>query len=224
MSAQPRFAGKIHAACLNDGIHLFKNGKALSSYAGHDVPFTPKPYRRDPSAPSNKTDNRHYQKAQWQQFVLGELLANDRDVLTTTLDGQRYQTGFNLQAYDTVVHLDRDTLNSEDMRQRASRVYRQGQDQQVLQVTIDAVFAQTKDDTDATMDQIRGHLQLLQSRLFDAVVKGAQTTTLASEWYEMDARKASFVKLDRATLELLASPFVGRAGPPGRDDDVDRAA
>lgn len=224
LSAQPRFAGKIFAACLNDKIFLFKNGKPVDAYQGHRVPFEAKPYRRDMAKPSNKTDNRHFQKAAWQQFVLGELLGNDRDVVGMAMLGQTYQTGQNLQQFDTVIHLDRDTWNSEDMRQRTARAWRQGQDDAVLEVTIDAVFTNPRDDVDATLDEVRRHHQLLHGALFDAVVKGAQTATLGSEWLTIDARKASFVKLHRDTLALMTSPTAARSTPPGNDDDVHRAA
>ncbi len=216
-------AGKIHAACLNDEIRLYKNGRELTSFAGHDLPFAPHPYRNDMSKASNKTTNRHYPKAQWQQYVLGELLGPTRDVLTCTMLGQTYQTGQNLQAFDTCIHLDRDTWCSEDMRQRTARLWRQGQENAVAEITIDAVYDAPRMSFDATLDEVRKHQQVMEGELFDVIVKGAQGKELGAEFFDMDAKNASSVQLDRATLDLMASPYVARSRPPG-ERDVDGAA
>jgi hypothetical protein len=215
--------GKVHAACLNDEIRLFQGGVELTTFAGHTLPFRPHPYRNDMSKPSNKTTNRHFPKAQWQQYVLGELLGPTRDVLTCTMLGQTYQTGQNLQAFDTVIHLDRDTWCSEDMRQRTARLWRQGQESGVLEVTIDAVYDAARSTYDATLDEVRKHQQVLEGELFDAVVKAAQGKELGAEFFDMVAKNASSIQLDRATVDLMASPYVAQSRPPG-ERDVDVAA
>lgn len=207
--------GKFHAACLNNEIHVFKNGRAVPKFHGHEVPFTARPYRNDLDRSPNKTDNRHYRAAQWQQFVLGEVLSPNLDVATVSMVGQTYQTGQNLQAFDTCIHLDRDTWCSEDMRQRTARLWRQGQDSPVLELTIDSVYANPKNELDQTLEQIRKLHQELEGTIFDMIIKAAQTTELGQEWFEMKSKQASFLKLDQDTLELMASPMLARARPRG---------
>gem|GEM_PF-1904842 len=163
-----RIPGKLHAACLNDTIRVFKNGKELETLAGYKLPFRARAYRNDPNRPSNKTDNRHYPPSQWQQFVLAEVLSPNDDVLSCTMLGQTYQTGQNLQAFDTCVHMDRDTWCSEDMNQRTARLWRQGQDNPVAEYTLDAVYEDPKNGLDGTLDEVRKHHQVLEGELFNS--------------------------------------------------------
>jgi hypothetical protein len=214
-----RIPGKIHAACLGDEIRLFQNGVELKEHAGHALPFKPKPYRLDMNAPSDPVHNRHHRKNQWQQFVLGELLGPNRDVTTCSMLGQVYQTGQNLQAFDTCVHLDRDSWNAEDMRQRTARLWRQGQEQTVVELTIDMVYDAPIDAKDATLDQIRAHHQTLEGGLFDDVIRAAQRKELAVEWNEMQMKGTNEVRMDRQVLDLLTSPFVQRGLLSGSDGD-----
>jgi hypothetical protein len=209
-----KLPGKIHAACLNDKIHLFKNGQELNEYDGYALPFKAKAYRRFPDSPSNKGDNVHYRVDQWQQFVLGELLSQDQGVGTLSLLGQTYQQGQNLQAFDTVIHLDRDTWNSEDMKQRTARSWRQGQGNPVNEITLDMVYGQSLHDQDQSLDSIRKHYQSLEGNIFDAIIKGAQHTELGKEWHSMEHRHASFMKLDEHVMELMNSPYAERSRPP----------
>jgi hypothetical protein len=218
-----RIPGKLHAACLNDTIRIFKNGKELEQLGQHALPFRPKAYRNDPDAPANKTTNRHYPPAQWQQFVLAEVLSPHEDVLSATLLGQTYQTGQNLQAFDTAVHLDRDTWCSEDMNQRTARLWRQGQENPVTEYVLDAVYEDPKSGLDGTLDEVRKFHQVLEGELFNSVIKAAQTMELGAEWFEMRAQNTAFLKLDRETLELMVSPRLQRARPRG-ERDVDGAA
>lgn len=214
-----RIPGKLHVACLNDSIRVFKNGVELDRLGRHALPFRQKAYRNDPDARSNKTTNRHYPPAQWQQFVLAEVLSPNEDVLSCTMLGQTYQTGQNLQTFDTCVHLDRDTWCSEDMTQRTARLWRQGQENPVTEYTIDAVYEDPKSDLDGTLDEVRKHHQILESELFDASVKAAQTMELGAEWFETTAQNTRFSKLDRETMELMVSPRLERARPRGERDD-----
>lgn len=213
-----RIPGKLHAACLNDTIRLFKNGTELTQLGPHELPFRHKAYRNDPTARSNKTTNRHYPPAQWQQFVLAEVLSPNEDVQSCTLLGQTYQTGQNLQAFDTCVHLDRDTWCSEDMTQRTARLWRQGQENPVTEYTIDAVYEDPRSDFDRTLDQVRRLHQTLEGEMFDAAIKAAQTIELGSEWFEMASRNTRFLKLDRDTMELMVSPRLERTRPRGERD------
>jgi hypothetical protein len=216
-----KIPGKIHAACLGEKIVLFKDGEALTSYGPHTFPsappppgFVPKEYRRDPNAPPKRPENRHYRKREWQQFVL-DLLSDDKNVVSCTMMGQRYQQGHNLQAFDTVIHLDRDSWNGEDMRQRTARVWRQGQENVVEEFTLDMTYAHPTDTFDATLDTIREYHQILDSEVFDAIIKGAQKTELGREWYGMLQKRASEFGIEKHLMALMCSPHLSREGEGG---------
>lgn len=177
------------------------------------VPFSRRAYRKHPGLPAHKLYNTHYKADQWQQFVLKEVVSPNNQIRTCTLLGSTYQFGHNLQAFDSVIHLDRNTWNSESMKQRTARAWRQGQDQPVDVTTIDTVYAEKEDhsDDDTTLDEIRKWFQEMEGELFDAIIKEAQGAELGKEWFEMQKKSASFMRVDREVLELMSSPFVSRS-------------
>lgn len=174
--------------------------------------------RRYPMLPAHKQFNTHYRADNWQQFAFKEIVNPNPRIVTCTLYGPAYQYGHNLQAFDTVVHLDRDTWNSESMKQRTARAWRQGQDQPVDEITLDSTYAATdegvpRDDFDRTLDEIRAYFQQMEGELFDNIIKQAQDVELGKEWLEMAKRDASLTQVDRKMLDLAVSPFVGRSSP-----------
>ncbi|MCK5688658.1 hypothetical protein KAI87_05265, partial [Myxococcota bacterium] len=74
-------------------------------------------------------------------------------------------------------------------------------------------YREAKDDFDRTLDSIRKDHQILEGALFDSIVKEAQSTELGEEWYSMPTRHASFMHIDKETLELMTSPYVSRSRP-----------
>lgn len=180
------------------------------------VPFRKKAYRRYPDLPAHRLYNTHYKADQWQQFVLKEVVSPNRMMRTCTLLGSTYQFGHNLQAFDQVIHLDRNSWNSENMKQRTARSWRQGQDQPVDVTTIDAVYSEQPDheDQDPTLDQIRRWFQEMEGDLFDAIIKESQNVELGTEWLNMTQQAASFKRVDREVLELMSSPYVSRSKTP----------
>jgi hypothetical protein len=176
--------------------------------------------RRYPMLPAHKQHNIHYKADTWQQFAFKEIINPDHRIVTCTLYGPSYQYGHNLQAFDTVVHLDRDNWNSESMKQRTARAWRQGQDQPVDEITLDATYSATddgipRDEFDRTLDEIRAYFQEMEGELFDNIIKQAQDIDLGKEWLEMAKRDASLTQIDRKTMEMMMSPFVGRSLAPG---------
>ncbi len=193
-----------------------KASEAYSANGGTSrlpVPFSRRAMRKHPNLPAHKLYNLHYKADQWQQFVLKEVVSPNRMIRTCTLLGSTYQFGHNLQAFDQVIHLDRNTWNSESMKQRTARSWRQGQEQPVDVTTIDAVYAENEEhsDLDATLDEIRKWFQEMEGELFDAIIKEAQGAELGKEWFEMQKKSASFMRVDREVLELMTSPFVSRS-------------
>lgn len=212
-----KYPADIHAAALAGEIVLFKNGERLERFGDHPQPFRERPYRRDPNAPADRATNRQYQTREWQQFVLGELLSGSSEVRSLSLHGPTYSTGQNLQAFDLVVQLDRNSWTSEDMKQRTARVWRQGQDKPVVELTLDATFAEPDGSLDATLDQIRALQQKVEGDLFDKMIKAAQSFDLTEGWVDT-LKDASIVQLDRDTMSLMISPDPSRARPRGERD------
>ena len=234
----------MHAIALDDAIHIFDGGQPLKEWTfrmdpdavvkifGGDkgaadnymktnggvaripLPFKKKSYRRYMGLPVT-ADNVKYGVEDWQTFALAEIISKEGQIKTLTLLGNSYKFGQNLQAFDTVIHLDRDTWNAEAMKQRTARAWRQGQDRAVTEITVDTVYEDAGgDERDATIDQIRRYFQEMSSDLFDLIIKGAQGAALGAEWRGVTKEQASTMRIDRKMFELAMSPYAGRSVPP----------
>lgn len=185
---------RMHAVGLADRIEVVGS-------TGERTAFTERQYTR--------ADGTKVPKKEWKVHVMQELVAKNPMVGSVTLTGS-YAVGQNLQAFDTVVHLDRDTWNAETMKQRTARAWRQGQENPVTEVILDAVYENPLDSTDATLDQIRRYVQELDSDLFDRVVIESQTEALGSEFFGMKRTNASFHKVNRRMMEMAMSPYLAQ--------------
>jgi hypothetical protein len=103
--------GKLHAACLNNEIHIYRNGKRLDRLGPFELPFTP-------SAAVDAETNPEVPDEMWRTFVLNEVIGKHPEVATTTLYGPTYQAGQNMQWANVVAHLDRDTWSDAVLRLR----------------------------------------------------------------------------------------------------------
>lgn len=197
--------------------------KWMANNGGRSViplPLGKHPYRKFPNLPARDPINHHYKASDWQQFALQVIVNPDPGIRSCTLLGRSYQYGHNLQAFDTVIHLDRDTWNSESMKQRTARAWRQGQTNPVDEVTIDATYAASVDGTprndfDRTLDEVRGYFQQMGNDIFDRIIRDSQVVQLGSEWGAIQQANASTFRLDRKVVELMLSPYVQRSEPPG---------
>lgn len=176
------------------------------------LPFRAKSYKQYPDVPGGK-GNAKFMVGEWQTFAL-KLIAKDVGIKSVTMLGQTYQFGQNLQEFNTVVHLDRDTWNSEAMKQRTARSWRQGQDSPVTEITLDTVYEESRDEYDATLDTIRRQFQEMGNDLFNTIIKGAQTLALGQDWANMTKEQASLIHLDRKILDLAMSPYSSRSLTP----------
>lgn len=189
--------------------------QATGGFARHEIPFRELSYKKFPDLPAGP-GNPSYRANQWQQFVMKEVVTPDTSIRSMTLHGPTYQYGFNLQEFDTVIHLDRDNWNSESMKQRTARSWRQGQDKPVNEFTLDTTYAASLDGTprdefDKTLDEIRRYFQQMDAEVFDRVIRDAQGIDLGKEWIEMSQKDSSLLRLDRKVMEMMLSPYVGRA-------------
>jgi hypothetical protein len=182
----------------------------------HRLPFKEHPMRRFPELPAGP-GNTHYKKDQWIEFVLAEVLSPNKNIRTLTLFGPIYALGQNLQAFDTVIHLDRDSWSAEMMKQRTARAWRHGQDQPVDEITLDSTYKDkdSLDEFDKTLDEIRGYFQEMGSEIFSRIIHEAMKLELGEEWGKIHHQLASGHLIDRKMLDLMASPYVGRSEPPG---------
>lgn len=190
-----RFPVHFHAECLSGSIQIWQSGRVVQTYR-------PKAY-----VDGNKT----WAAKDWATYVLSRVISANPDFLSCTLT-QGYNKGQNLQAFDTVCHLDRDAWNSETMKQRTARAWRTGQDHAVDEIILDAVYANPDGDKDETLDQIAGHLQHLEADLFDRVIIESQSEALGKEWFGMRKLHSSFIELNRRVMEMAMSPYAKRVG------------
>lgn len=190
------YPGRLHAVGLADAIEIWKDGRRVSSY-GKKAYVGP--------------DGSKYAPGSWKVYVLKYIVANNPEILTLTLTST-YAVGQNLQEFSTVIHLDRDSWNSETMTQRTARAWRTGQDRPVDEITLDAVYANPRATRDATLDQIRAAMQQMEADLFDQVVIQSQVEALGKEFFEMRRQDASFYALNRKMMEMQLSPYVARIG------------
>jgi hypothetical protein len=163
------------------------------------------------------------EKEGWATFALEKMLGlgtkqhAQRPVMAAVLSG-KYAVGQNLQSFGTVVHLDRDSWNSETMKQRTARAWRAGNKQPVDEYTLDMVFpdAVEPDDADMSLDEIREVIQNIDAELFDRVVLDSQIERLGEEWISIKKQRSALHVIDRKMLARAVSPY---AGPMGRSDE-----
>lgn len=182
----------------------------------HKLPFRERRIRPFPTLPSPsgkawvKEHNPWTPAKEWPVFVFQQIASPSPKFKTITLYGKRYSTGQNLQAFNTVVHLDRDSWNSEEMKQRTARAWRQGQKHVVDEFTLDATYAATESPSegglDKTLDEIRGFFQKMQSDMFDDMIKRSMHADLGGEWEEVTQSDASIRNTSRNTMEFVLSP------------------
>jgi len=207
--------GLYHVAAGANRIDFFQNGKQVEEFDGYfDMPFREKSYKLFPDEPAGP-GNRHYKKAEWQTFVFREIVEPDNRIVTATLQGQVYQVGQNLQAFSQVIHLDRDSWNSEDMKQRTARAWRQGQRNTVKEFTLDMTYDEPNDMFDRTLDEIRRYVQEVDEEMFNRIIKDAQVLALGQEYFDMRRTLAKYYDIDRKSLELSLSPYLERSNVPG---------
>ena len=153
----------------------------------------------------------------WQKKIIESLFVKDPacGVVTVTLTGKEgkkggsagFSKGFNLQTFDTVIHLDRNSWSSEEMEQRRGRAWRTGQADRVQEYTIDLVFANEKDYVTASEQNKKVDgltdtelVALSEKMIADALApfKGVSEKDLS------DAKKKAKAKAESMTAPLKA--------------------
>lgn len=237
----------VHVCALNDSIYFFRAGRNLKEWtipidrgvvnrvlknpesqkayltemkgkATHKLPIRQKNHKLYPRLPGKQGVHNAYTKGEWQQFALKELIRDNPAIVSCTLLGKTYSHGHNLQTFNTVIHLDRNNWNSEAMKQRTARAWRQGQKEEVDEVTFDAAYSGENEDNpnewDQTLDQIRKAFQEMDAAIFDNIIRDAQDIELGGEWKGVEGNDASLYNLDMDVAEMMASPYLGRIAKP----------
>jgi len=192
---------RAHALALSDRI-IFRDAM------GKETVYRQRSYI-DPDT------GRKTKPTEWATVILKQI-QRDRTLLTLTLTG-KYAVGQNLQAFSSVVHLDRDSWSSETMKQRTARAWRSGQRQPVTEFTMDVVYTNPRASAknDQTLDQIRRYMQELDSDLFDSIIKDSKTFVLGEAWTGIDRQRSGSLALDRKMLERALSPYATQLGKMG---------
>lgn len=190
--------GSVHASCKADEILLWRAGEVSER-------FTPKNY---------KWGSDTYDRKNWRMGVIEHVVKARKDIVSCTLTSS-YTTGFNLQQFNTVIHLDRDSWSSENMKQRTARAWRQGQEGSVVEVTLDSVLPSRQGELDASLDEIRGLIQDMSEDLFNKVVIESQKVAIGKEYLEMEQILASKIVTDRKMAELALSPYANNVADLG---------
>lgn len=196
LTLSKRFPGKLLALGLANAIELWQSGKKVASYGK-------KAYTAD--------DGTKYKADAWKTFILDRVVKPNPAIFAAILTST-YAVGQNLQTFNTVVHLDRDSWNSETMTQRTARAWRTGQRETVDEVTLDVVYSDTRHKRDGTLDQIRAAMQQMEADLFDQVVIASQVEALGKEFFEMRRMDSSFYELNRKMMTAALSPYLARLG------------
>ncbi|MDB4278652.1 DEAD/DEAH box helicase [Deltaproteobacteria bacterium] len=200
------FPGRSHIVGYSSKIEVWANGEVVAK-------FGPRAYE-DPETGSE------IEKGEWKVHVLLYLskglhpvsgMPLKQQVASATLTSS-YAVGQNLQMYSTVVHLDRDTWNSETMKQRTARAWRAGQDSAVEEYTLDAAYGDSKKKSDQTLDDVRKVIQDMDTQLFDDVVVDAQSEVLGEEWNNMKKNESALHEVNRRMMEQAMSPYLTRMG------------
>jgi hypothetical protein len=190
-----RSPSTYHAVALAREIRVYMNGRVTSKY-------TSRRYINKLGLEVPSTD--------WASHILQEVLGDDNSVKSMVLTST-YTLGQNLQMFGSVVHLDRDTFSSEQMKQRTARAWRTGQDSEVDETTLDMAY-DSGQAGDTTLDELRKFIQNTQESLFDEIVSKSQATAIGKDWDQMAKVDASLVNTNRKMVEILLSPFPALMG------------
>jgi hypothetical protein len=189
----------LHAVALSSQILVYRDGGVAAKY-------TERAYETEKvNETTGNLEKVLIPKTSWASHVLSDILGSDPKVVSAVLT-KTYAHGQNLQMFSKVIHLDRDSFSSEAMKQRQARAWRTGQKSVVDEVTLDAAYAERKNEKDVTLDEIRRYIQEMQQSLFNEIIGGSQKAKLGPEWEEMKNIDASLVAVNRRLFEILMSP------------------
>ena len=118
----------------------------------------------------------------WAIKIVKNFIAENDQVVTMVCNSS-YARGFNLQKFKAVVHLDRDGWDSEEIKQRTARAFRQGQENEVLEVMVDAVAPNDeKGKPTVSIDELRGLVHETDQKFFNDIIKKSGAIKLSENY------------------------------------------
>jgi len=225
-----RLATKVHALCLSNAIVFYQAGKPLKKgrvtkktkidnfmvnklrdneirsrleEAGlSDEEITTRMGR---TASTATNQNPQEEDMTWAVNTVKKFIAKNNEVVTMVANSS-YARGFNLQQFKAVVHLDRDGWDSEEIKQRTARAFRQGQDDAVLEVMVDAVIPEGMEQ-ETTIDQLRGLIHETDQKFFSEIITKSGAINLSANYDSIEhttvTDKATKPNIEEFTRALL---------------------
>ena len=225
-----RLITKVHALCLSNAIVFYQAGKPLKKgrvtkktkidnfmvnklrdneirsrleEAGlSDEEIT---NRMGRTASTATNQNPQEEDMTWAVNTVKKFIAKNNEVVTMVANSS-YARGFNLQQFKAVVHLDRDGWDSEEIKQRTARAFRQGQDDAVLEVMVDAVIPESMEQ-ETTIDQLRGLIHETDQKFFSEIITKSGAINLSGNYDSIEhttvTDKATKPNIEEFTRALL---------------------
>ena len=189
--ASREIPGKKHIVALSNKILVYKDGKVVDSYKRTSKLF-------------NDAGER-IPRDEWQAHCIA-MFQKDPDVISYNLT-KAYTTGHNIQTCNKILHLDRNSWNNENMKQREARAWRTGadRDRPIEVQTLDLV----NDDGDS-INEIERYSMNIEHELFtELITKSFGEENIKSN--QQIADLASLVK-NREALAYNLDPSVFNSG------------
>jgi hypothetical protein len=219
-----RIPTKVHALCLSNAIVFYQAGKPLTKgrvtkktkiqnfmvkelteeqikerleQAGLTTEQIEKRMGRTAAA----TVEPQEEDMTWAVNTVKKFIAKNNQV-STMVANSSYARGFNLQQFKAVVHLDRDGWDSEELKQRTARAFRQGQEDAVIEVMVDAVMPQEMAG-DITIDKLRGLVHEVDQKFFSDIITTSGAINLSANYDSIEHSKVT-EKATKPNLENFA--------------------
>ena len=180
------------AECQSSYIKIWREGVEINEYTKRKYEF----------------DGEQYDSGKWRMAVLNHKIKPASSGVIACVLTSSYTEGYNLQTFDTIIHLDRDSWNAEAMKQRTARTWRNGQENLCREVTMDVVYEEPESEFDRTLDEIKKYIQDMEEDLFDQVIIESQGKALGKEFFEMARKSSSTLEIKKKLFELSMSPYL----------------
>jgi hypothetical protein len=225
-----RLASRVHALCLSNMIVFYQAGKPLKKGRVtkktkidnfmvnklneneirsrlQEEGFTEEEIvkRMGRTASTANPQDPKEEDMTWAVNTVKKFIAKNNEVVTMVANSS-YARGFNLQQFKAVVHLDRDGWDSEEIKQRTARAFRQGQEDAVLEVMVDAVIPSDMQQ-ETTIDQLRGLIHETDQKFFSEIIAKSGAINLSSNYDSIEhstvTDKATKPNLEQFTRALI---------------------
>lgn len=197
--------GKLHALCLTSTIQFYLNGKPLLNAKinkNTDLEkFNVESFIPKTSATKKKTTTQVPVEEQmsWAIDAVKKSI-KDNPTVVTMVCNDSYARGFNLQSFGAVVHLDRDGWDSEEIKQRTARAFRQGQKDAVEEIILDAVMPS---NGSISIDDLRGLVHETDQKFFNSIIADSKKINLVEDFQSVE-RTTVTKEMTAPTLEQFA--------------------